>query len=307
MTGRPQLVRWNGAKAKARYSAVLSGSPFARLYAEAAYLDIASPNWTYLHLKDDGEEWVMPWVYGALPFSTRQPLFCQQWGIFGAGGNGGAPTESVKQAFYETARRRTWKLELYLEPNSLLNEGEGMTTRKNLLLPTTALAPSELPNAYSQHTHRQLRKAVANKVAAIEINPVEAARRLPAMWGAFAPKLAALQRYHKLIAMLDGQARVVAYGASSRPADMVSGEYEALALWVEDMPQRNRRVLLGFGTSERGKASAAGFAALHHSIQTLAAREPGLTLDFEGSQIEGVARLYEGFGATPEWYGVLTK
>jgi len=307
MTARPQFVVWNNAKQKARYSAVLSASPCARLYAEAAYLDIAAPNWTYLYLQHEGDEWVMPWTYGARPFAARQPLFCQQWGIFGPH----APSEAVIQAFYTEARRRSWRLELYLEPNSLLNFGKVMALRKNLLLSTAELAPSELRSelisGYSQHTHRQLRKAVANKVSVIEINPTEALKGLPAMWGPFAPKMAALSRYTKIIKMLDNQARVLAYGASSGPADMINGDYEALALWVEDVPQRNRRVLLGFGTSERGKTNAAGFALLHHSLQDLATRFEGVTFDFEGSQIEGVARLYEGFGATPERYGVLTK
>ena len=45
------------------------------------------------------------------------------------------------------------------------------------------------------------------------------------------------------------------------------------------------------------------FAILDHGIGKYA--DTGLILDFEGSEIKGIARFFAGFGASPVYYNTL--
>lgn len=66
---------------------------------------------------------------------------------------------------------------------------------------------------------------------------------------------------------------------------------------------KNRIIFLFSGTSEEGKKCGALFNLINSVIKDY--EKSGFILDFEGSQNEGLARFYEGFGAVNEPYRFL--
>lgn len=255
------------------------------VYAKSWYLDLVSPNWEALVLGD--YEAIMP-----LPVKRKygvrimlQPPYCQQLGLFSCGNL----MPETAEKFIRYVQHHFAHLNLQI--NSCFVTPKNSATGINYELCLNS-GYTELHQAYSTNTRRNLAKA---KKSGLELRTLTQAS-----------DFMTLKRLHLKTQVSDSQLRVlesivnraVASNASEILAVYSSeGVFQAAAFFLLD---GKRAYYLNAFSSEAGMQSKAMFFLIDAFIQRNASS--GITLDFEGSGIESIARFYAGFGAKPTSY-----
>lgn len=263
-------------------------APNSRVYAVSWYLDRTAVEWDALVWGN--YEFVMP-----LPRRRKlgisylyQPLYCQQLGIFPN------PPAEIAIEFYNAV---THKFSYFDIQNNAENippkrlKGVHILPRKNFLLHLETDYEAIL-SGYSKNTHRNIAKANNNRLGFVENIRLEdylhlKQKNLPAQF----PK----SGFQKLKS-------IIAY-SQYKGLGEIEGVYSPgnnLCAAVFFLRWKDRLLYLNAASSEEGKELRAMFFLIDHFLGTTAGKN--LTLDFEGSMLPGVARFFEGFGATPETY-----
>lgn len=263
-------------------------APNSRVYAVSWYLDRTAVVWDALVWGD--YEFVMP-----LPVKKKmgigylyQPLYCQQLGIFPP-----APPETTLEFFVEVARRFRFsdtQLNAFNPPQKQLEQVH-FSPRKNYLLLLDASYDS-ISSAYSKNTHRNIAKANNNRLNYVEGISLEE-------FLALKQKNLAIKLPRKTIQKLKS---IIAY-SQFKGFGEIAGVYSpanVLCAAVFFLRWKDRIIYLNAVSSQEGKEMRAMFFLIDQFLKSVAGKN--LTLDFEGSMIPGVARFFEGFGATPETY-----
>jgi len=86
--------------------------------------------------------------------------------------------------------------------------------------------------------------------------------------------------------------RGIIYGAYSKRNELCAAAFF--------LKEQKRITYLNSVSTPEGKAARAMYAIINRFIADHAGT--GIILDFEGSNVEGIARFFEGFGAQPETY-----
>ncbi|WP_299578307.1 hypothetical protein [uncultured Sunxiuqinia sp.] len=264
----------------------LDNAPNSLIYARSWYLDKLCDRWDALVMGN--YRYVMPLTYRQ-KFGIRylyQPLFCQQLGIFPT------PTREVSQLFLQEVARRFSFAEINLNAMQLpVDSVGGYEKRQNLLL-SLVDSYEVMAGNYSQHTRRKLKKASKHQL--ILVSSISAGEYLR-----FKKKNQQVRLSEKEMQKL----RNILAFALSRSLGQIYGVYSpgnelcAAAFFIRD---KYRVTYLSAISSAEGKKYQAMYFLIDRFIQENAGKE--YLLDFEGSQIPGVARLYKGFGASPEKY-----
>lgn len=273
---------------KGRWDATVSQSPDFRPYALSWYLDMVSPGWAALVA--DGYQAVMPLPrarkYGLR--YVRQPRFAQQLGVFSR-----QPLEvGTLQAFMAAMPLRYVLLDLNFHSGSPMPEAwlPHVSERPNYLLDLGPEAPA-LFAAYSKNTRRNLRKAQREPLSLLEGYPP---RAFVAFKRRFASNLteADYRRLTKLLEKGQEKQQITVYG--------VKDDWENVLAAAAFVQAGKRRVMINNASSSEGIKRRAMFFLLDTLVQRWAGQNA--VLDFEGSQVPGVARFFVGFGAQPETY-----
>ena len=269
-----------------RWDACIAGSNNHLTYGYSWYLDIVSPEWEALVSKD--YEYIMP-----LPVKSRygipylvQPVLTQQLGIFSNKDiDEHIVEEFIKQIPY-------FSYELNLNENNFYS--------KALIFPNFILnliqPYDQLKSGYSKNTHRNIDKASKSNLT---IRPVLNVDDFLAFYFSFdrfflSPKQPVLE---KLIKKGITENALTLYGVYSEKEEMIA------ALCI--LQSADRITYLLPVSNPEGKDSSAMFLLIDYLIRKEAGHAK--LLDFEGSRIEGVARLYRGFGAKYHPYYILKK
>lgn len=257
------------------------------VYARSWYLDIIAPNWDAL-------------IYGnyeyVMPLTTKkklgwsfllQPVYAQQHGIFPKADN------DLQNMFLSEVQKKFRYVALHLNASHShpFPGGFEVHTRKNYIL-QLLLPYEELKSHYSKHTRRQIRKAEESKVFIVK--GIQLKEFLDLKTSARKIKLAQpiLHTLQRIIDLGHRKGNGVIYAAYTQDNMLCAAAFF--------LHSGHRVTYLNAVSTDEGKKTN----AMHKIVDQFIQEHAGLllTLDFEGSVIPGIARFYEGFGASTEEY-----
>lgn len=273
-----------------KWDQCVQSSQNSRVYAYSWYLDIVCPKWNGLILGD--YEYIMPLVIKrklGIEF-LLQPIFAQQHGIFPEA------NQYIQNIFLNFIGDKF----RYITIN--LNSGHSepfpkrfnIQPRQNYLL-NLSTSYEALKKDYSKHTCRQIRKADENKVFIIKRLSSKEYLDLKNTANKNSLPRQTMQTLKRLIEFSHSKGNGMIYAAYNQKNTLCAAAFFFLA--------GKRAIYLNAVSSEEGKSNS----AMHKIIDQFIKEHSGssMILDFEGSMIEGIARLYKGFGSEPEQYHCL--
>lgn len=269
-----------------RWDTCISESSNHLTYAFSWYLDIVSPGWEALVSED--YEFIMP-----LPVKSRygipylvQPVLTQQLGIFSKKNI----DESIVEEFIKQIPYFSYELNL----------NEYNFCGKALIFPNFILnlfqSYDQLSSGFSKNTRRNIDKASKMKLSiqADLTTEIFLSFYFSVDKHFLSPKQPLLE---KLIEKGMSEKALTLYGVCSENNELIAG------LCILNTADRITYLLPV--SNHQGKLSSAMFLLIDYLIRINAGKEK--LLDFEGSKIEGVARLYRGFGAKYHPYYILKR
>ena len=260
------------------------------LYAFSWYLDIVSPGWCAL-VEDDYEK-VFP-----LPVGSKsglgyimQPYFTQQLGLFYQS----VSSEDKLLEFLNCIPSRFKYIDINLNTSNKISGSVNVSDMTNLELDLIS-EYAKIVSGYQNNLQRNLKKAAQNKLTlAKHVRPEEIIALFKANKG------------QELKHLNDNQYMLIhriAYESIYKGTGEIWGAYDnfiqlvAGILWVTS---HKKAIFLFSALSESGKK----LNAMPWLIDSFIMQNAGkpLTLDFEGSNNEGLARFYSSFGAKRVMY-----
>lgn len=260
----------------------------SRIYATSWFLERTAKRWDALVWND--YEYVMP-----LPVKKKvglsylyQPLYCQQLGIFPA------PPAEIAREFYTALYRKFRYADIQLNSGNLPPKNTDLVSfsrRRNYLLHLNADFDA-ISAGFTQNTRRNIARAEKRNISYFENTTPEEflAFKRSNLTGELSES--GFQVLKSIIAysLLHGFGKIA--GAYSPENELCAAVF--FCRW------KNRVIYLNAVSSKEGKENRAMFLLLGRFFKNAAGHS--LTLDFEGSMLPGIARFFEGFGATPEIY-----
>ena len=255
------------------------------LYACSWYLDIVSPGWGAL-VENDYEK-VFP-----LPVSSKagfeyimQPIFTQQLGLFYKS----LSSEEKLGEFINNIPSRYKYVDFNLNTSNKTDTSYNTSEMTNLELDLNS-SYKDLVSGYQNNLQRNLKKAYQNKlIISKHVKPEEIISLFRTNKG---QKLTHLNNIQYAIIQR------IAYESMHKGTGEIWGAFDehnqliAAILWVSS---HQKAIFLFSALSETGKKLNAMPWLIDSFIKQNAGKP--ISLDFEGSNIEGLARFYSSFGA----------
>jgi len=251
-------------------------------YAFSWFLDAVSERWEALVSAD--YQYVMP-----LPVKKRcgikyliQPYFCQQLGIFSKN----IITEDIVNEFIKKIPYNFFALQLnYKNPC----KGEKLPNLTLSLLDSY----EKIKQSFSENTARNIRKASNFELRVKMLNSAD----FLSFW-----KSENFAKYQQLFPTLEKIA-----GLKNDVVKLYSVVNQEDTVIATDLVLETEKRIINLVpcSNQEGKAKSAMFFLLNYLLKNNAEKEA--IFDFEGSQIENVARFYRGFGAKNEPYFFIQK
>lgn len=275
-----------------RWDTCINESINGLIYAQSFYLNVMSPGWHALVLND--YEAVMPLTIGkkmGIPYLYQAP-FVPQGGIFSAA----SLTPEQVEAFLTVALEHFKFIEVALNYHNTLPAGDStyeVQHRSNYVLDLNKYYP-DIYNAYASSTRKNLNRC---RKFELEYRPGKDPRTIVSL-------------YH------------AAYGERMQP--YINKDFERLATLFDQLQQKNKLLTrevyrddtllaaavfpfdgkriynLASYVSGEGREKEANYWLFDNLIKEFS-QQP-LLLDFEGSDVKGIAGFYQQFTATNETY-----
>ena len=266
------------------------------IYSYSWYLDIVCPNWNAL-VEDDYKS-VMPLTagkkYGMV--YLYPPYFAQQLGVFS---KEKLSKEKVEE-FLNAIPAHYKFLEVYLNTQNTF-EFAGFQVKKNINIELDLHSSYEiLRKKFSEDTKRNIKKSEKHKISLRKnISPSEIISIFRKNTGKKISNLAN-KNYKTLLNLINtciekGYAEV--WGAYTKENKLCAG-----VVWLI---KNNRAIFLFSATNAEAKKNGAMFFLINTFIREHA--EEKIILDFEGSNLSGLARFYKGFGSAENVYLQIRK
>lgn len=270
-----------------KWDTCISKSINGIVYAYSWYLDIVSPGWDALVYGD--YETVMPLTHNS-KYSINylyQPFFTQQLGIFSSN----KIDDSLIQAFLNAIPLKYRFIEINLNKFNNVENLDGFVIRKNITYELDLIDNYEnIFRKYNKNNIRNIRKAIQNKVTItkdISVNEVfeliQDSSKIPGI------KKNHTSILHQLIAKALHYNAGHLYGAYNDKNNLCAVGFFVYA--------NNKACFILSVTNDEGKEQGAMFLLIDEFIKDFSNRN--IILDFEGSNVESIARFYKGFGANP--------
>jgi hypothetical protein len=256
------------------------------VYAYSWYLDIVCPDWDAL-VYDDYET-VMPLTqnrkYGIN--YLFQPFFTQQLGIFSSN----KIDKPLIHSFLSAIPSKFKFIEINLNKYNFVEDEDGFKIRKNKTYELDLIHNYEnIFRKYKKNNIRNIRKAIESKISIVKGLSPDEIFGLVRSSGIFPGlKKEGYDTLHKLISTAIKHKTGYLYGAfNSRNMLCAAGFF---------VYSNQKACFVLSVSSDEGKAQSAMFLLVDEFIKDFSGQN--MILDFEGSNIEGIARFYKGFGAT---------
>lgn len=283
---------------RSKWDRCIDGAVNGLIYVRSFYLDHMASHWDALvlckgTLQENEYEAVMPLTWNS-KFGIRylyQPFLTAQMGVFGK-----ELTKSVISDFVRAIPSSFRFIEIPLNHYNLDGAPPGLTIKRNNYVLDLQKPYELLNNQYNENTRRNIRKALqsgcrvkkdfdAEKVISLALAQMKMHGKRPAENA---------ERFRKLYRFLKEKGFGSTYG-------IVQGN-ELLASCVFFFAHSRAYYIL-VGNNPEGRSSGASHALIDAFIRDHAGQR--LVLDFEGSDIPGLAAFYQGFGAINEPYPFL--
>ncbi|MDZ4668132.1 MAG: hypothetical protein SGJ00_09620 [bacterium] len=275
---------------RAKWDLCLEQSVNTLVYANTWYLDIVSPNWGALVLDDYLA--VMP-LTGHRKYFIRylsQPFFTQQLGVFSKQNIG----HDLLVEFLQAIPSKFRFIEIQLnEQNQVLDEHFKVRKRRNYVLDLNRNY-DKISKDFNSQTSRNLKRAKKHELAMRSITGKEVVLfyKLHMAVSTKGVKEKDYEMLMRLIETANEKRSLLARGIYDK-----SGELLAAGVFLV---QRNRIIFLLGNGSETGREKGAMTLLMDSLIMQFSGHK--MVLDFEGSEIEGIARFFKSFGAEKRNY-----
>lgn len=274
-----------------KWDACIYDSFNSLVYAYTWYLDNVADDWSALVLDNykavmplpQRKKWGFTYIY--------QPFFCQQLGVF----SNAEISQEMVDAFFKAIPAHFSFVDIQANIFTKPEVGNIVTKQKtNHRLPLISTY-EKLEKGYNENTKRNIKKAKKAKIELLEnAEPSSIIKLYRENYGHFTPEVKEedYQRLNRLVNACLKMGVLKAWAAFDEHNSLCGG-----CLFIND--HKNVYYILG-GATDEGKEKGALFAIFNGFIETKAGQD--LVLDFEGSEIEGIARFYRGLGAKPVYY-----
>jgi hypothetical protein len=269
------------------------------IYSYTFYLDTMAVNWDALVLND--YEAVMPltWKKKYGIHYLYQPFLAAQLGVSGNLINAG-----LLERFLKAIPAKFKFFDINLNPENLFNLNEFDLLRRSNYVLGLSKPYDQLYNNYSENIQRNIKKALQAGCTVQKDFDVEKVIKLAVKQMKKHSKESEenITRFRKLYQQLQQKGMATTYG-------VFSSQHELLASCVFFI-SGNRAYYILVGNHPDSKTIGASHALIDAFIKdqagkTLPDGQAGMLLDFEGSDIPGLALFYSGFGAVEEKYAGL--
>lgn len=277
---------------KAKWDSCISNASNRLIYGYSFYLDHMARNWDALILEDYKAVMPLTWnkKYGI--YYLYQPFLAAQLGLFG-----NDITKEMLEGFLKMipAKFRYW--DIYLNQENVFNiESFQLYQRKNYVLDLSR--PYEkLYDGYSENIKRNINKAEqAGCIVKKDFDVEEIIKLALAQMRSYAKKSGThVDCFRKLYHYLHEQQKAITYGVTSSNDQLLA----SCVFFIFD----DRAYYILVGNDPIGKTVGASHAVINSFIKDHA--EKKLLLDFEGSDIPGLALFYSSFGSVEEKYSAI--
>jgi hypothetical protein len=275
----------------AKWDQCVTNSPFGIVYAYSWFLDRICQSWDALIWGD--YLYIMPLVNNKKHGISYifQPFFTQQLGIFSS-----LPTEpAIVDLFLDAIPKQFRLTDMNLNIGNVVetsNFGFRNNTTYHLDLQPEI---STIRATYNSNTRRNIQKAIQNKISISKVSDID--RFLKFTQDNLKEKSPEIKQKHYLSLQ-----KVITYSLEHKLGE-VYGAWDSgnsLVASVFFVTSTQKCIYLAASSNQPGIEGSAMFLLIDTFIQNNSGKK--LILDFEGSNIPGVARFYMGFGATPETY-----
>ncbi len=270
-----------------KWDRCIENAPNYRVYAMAWYLDIVAKKWDAFIWGD--YEFVMPLPI-KLKFGIKyiyQPIYCQQLGIFP-----NPPIEIQKQFAHQLKKKyRLINYQINSENDILAFKNYDNNQKVNFELSLNSNYQS-LFNSFSKHAKRNISSAKKNRVTVVKGSTLEEFIRAKKEATKATVKESTYHILKRLMANTITSGNGAVYSAYSSNNSICAAAFIVF--------HKNRAYYLNAFSTDEGRENRAMYAIVDNIIKEFSGSN--IVLDFEGSIIEGIARFYKGFGATPKKY-----
>lgn len=270
----------------AKWDACISSSINGIIYAYSWYLDVVCENWDALIEDDYSSVFPIAWSQkGGIKY-VYQPPFTQQLGIFSLN-----PISPEKlQAYIESIPKEYKLIEINLNKYNQIGDYKASTVTMNNYELDLIGDYSSLRAGYSSNHLRNIDKAYSAGLAIIPAVQPEQIIELFRKNKGDSMKLYSERQYkilHRLIHQLIQQSKAKAIGVRNARNEVVAGAFFLYS---------HKRIIFLFSGRD---TSAQEPGIMHFLLDQCICEHAGepITLDFEGSNNEGLGRFYAGFGA----------
>lgn len=274
-----------------KWDQCIARSPFGVAYAYSWYLDRICTKWDAL-IGGDYQD-VMPLVnnrkYGIS--YIYQPFFTQQLGIFASQKTDKILADIFLDAIPEQFRLIDMKLNI---GNAV--ENTQFKFRENITyhLPLNS-GIDEIRQGYNTNTKRNIQKAIQNKLSVFTSTDI--GRFIEFTQTNLKEKASEVKGQH-----YSAFQEIIRFALTNNLGEIsiVTNDQNNWLAAVFFLKSGQTSIYLAASSNSEGIEKSAMSLLIDSFIQKNAASN--LTLDFEGSNIHGIARFYAGFGAIPKTY-----
>lgn len=274
-----------------KWDACIDHSCVETIYPYSWYLDLVSPGWEGLVMRDYEAVFPITWKkkYGIL--YIVQPLLTQQLGVFSPE----KPSGTVVQSFLNRIPEKYKHIDICLNSSNEVTGREFKIMRRVNYELATGPEARDIASGFSTNTKRNIKKALKDRITIKNTN-VEAYLHLRKESDAarFKPK-----HYVWLDRLFSG---IINNGRGEITGAFSDGKLCAAVFWAFS---KTRCIYLNAVSNETGKEKRAMFLLVDSCLRENAGKYR--IFDFEGSMIPGIARFFEGFGAAKTNYTRIIK
>jgi len=274
-----------------KWDRCVAQSPYSIAYAFSWYLDRICTRWDALISGD--YEFIMPLVCNK-KYGFRyiyQPFFTQQLGVFSAIETSESIVNQFMKAIPESFRLVDMNLNV---GNTLQNTPDHFRacTTYHLSLNSSL---EKIQSAYNTNTKRNIQKALQNRLSASASSDID--RFISFTQGNLSTKAPEVKSQHYAAFQ-----EIIRFALENKLGEihLITNE---LGIWLAAvffLKSGRTSIYLAASSTSEGIKKSAMFVLIDNFIQKNAGTDQ--ILDFEGSNISGVARFYAGFGAKPQTY-----
>jgi len=276
---------------KRKWDSCIEQSLYGVAYAYSWYLDQICTHWDALVAGD--YLFVMPLV-NKRKFGISyvyQPFFTQQLGVFSPQ----SINETIVEQFVNAIPERFRLADLNLNLGNRIKNPQFHTRENTTYHLSLNSGFQEIQLAYNTNTKRNIQKAIQNKITVLHSE--DADRFIAFTQTNLASKAPEVKQSH-----YTAFEEIIRHALANRLGEIyvVTNERGAWLSAVFFLRSNRKCIYLAASSTQEGFEKSAMFLLIDRFIQENAGNN--LTLDFEGSNIQGVARFYAGFGASPQNY-----